>query len=109
NRTTGQGRRVLVVDLDRQRSAGDSLNVRGAEEGKTFTAAIAGDDVDLSQAIKTAPVDAGSGQIDVMPTTPLDYERAVATLPRYPNSGLHILRMALEPVMEDYDYILLDL
>lgn len=105
----GEGRKVLVVDLDRQRSAGDSLGVRGVADGNTLLAALAGDSIDLGDATFTAPVDAGSGRVDVMPTTPLDYERAVATLPRYPDSGLQMLKMALEPVMTEYDYIVLDL
>lgn len=37
-----RGRRVLVVDMDRQQSAGDALGVRGVPEKTTYGMAIAG-------------------------------------------------------------------
>lgn len=98
---------VLVVDLDRQMSLGDTFKAYGTDRA-TFLAAIACDDVNIDDALIPSPVPLPRGRIDVLPARPYDYERAVNALPGYPDTGINILRMALEQLRERYDYILLD-
>lgn len=104
-----KGRRILVVDMDRQQSAGDALGVRGIQDGTTYGMAIAGNEIDLNDTIYPAGFELGRGSIDVMPTAPYDYELAAASLLNYEDNGLQIVSALLELVKEEYDYILLDL
>lgn len=104
-----EGRRVLVVDMDRQQSAGDSLGVRGAADETTYAMAIAGRPIDLASTIHQAPLALARGRLDVMPVTPYDYELAAANLVNYPDSGLQVVSTMLRAVADDYDYIVLDL
>lgn len=106
--TTG-GRRVLVVDMDRQQSAGDSLGVRGVPDESTYGMVLAGQPKDLSDCIYDVGFELTRGTLHVMPITPYDYELAVANLPNFPDNGLHIVSTVLQAVAEDYDYIVLDL
>lgn len=105
----GRGRRVLVIDMDRQQSAGDSLGVRGVPDQSTYAMAIAGHPVDISGCIHQVPFHLERGTLHVMPVTPYDYELAAASLVNYPDQGLQIVSAVLEAVQDDYDYILLDL
>lgn len=106
---TAAARRVLIVDMDRQRSAGDSLGLYGIPAGSSYAMAIAGEEVDLDNCIFQVPFDVPGGRLDVMPIAAYDYEAAVAALPGYPNNGLDVITDLLAPVMDDYDYIILDL
>ena len=103
------GRRVLVVDMDRQQSAGDALGVRGVPDGSTYAMAIAGQPVDVSESVYRVPFDLERGTLHVMPVTPYDYEAAAANLVNYPDNGLMVVSAVLEAVQDDYDYIVLDL
>lgn len=104
-----RGRRVLVVDMDRQQSAGDALGVRGVPEKTTYGMAIAGEEIDLNTCIYPAGFELERGSIDVMPTAPYDYELAAASLSNYEDNGLLIVSALLDLVKDEYDYILLDL
>ena len=104
-----QGRRVLVVDMDRQQSAGDALGVRGVPDQSTYAMAIAGQPIDLTQCIYQAGFPLQRGTLHVMPITPYDYELAAANLTNDPDNGLQVVSAVLEAVAGDYDFIVLDL
>lgn len=102
------GRKVLIVDLDRQMTVSDYFRVQG-KTGQTFTAALAGDAVPLDAMTHPSNVPLARGQVDVLPARPTDFERAVNTLPKYPNDGVGVIGAALSQFADDYDYIVMDL
>lgn len=102
------GRRVLMVDLDRQMTSSDYFRVRGTN-GQTFTAALAGDSVPLEAMTHAAQVPLARGHVDVLPARPGDFERATAALPSYPGEGVNVIRAAIAQFTDDYDFIVLDL
>lgn len=104
-----QGRRVLVVDVDRQQSAGDSLGIRGMPNGESYIRAIGGEEVDFDKVIFQAPFELERGSIDVMPIDPYSYEVATQVITDYPNSGIDVFHDLLASLQDDYDYIVLDL
>lgn len=103
------GRRVLVIDMDRQQSAGDALGVRGVADGSTYGQALAGQPIDLETCTHPAGFPLDRGHVDVMPITPYDYELAAANLPNYDNNGLGAVAALVEAAGEGYDYVILDL
>lgn len=98
-----------MVDMDRQRSAGDSLGVRDVPDESTYAMAIAGQEVDLDECIYEVPFELERGTLHVMPIAAYDYESAVASLPNYDDNGLSIVSVILEPLLDEYDYIVMDL
>lgn len=104
-----KSKRVLVVDMDYQRSAGDSLGVPGAAAGTTYIRALLDEDVDFDLAIRPAPFDIPCGTLDVAPVNTKDYNLAVQAIPQYPNHGLLAVTEMLAAYEDDYDYIILDL
>jgi len=104
-----KSKRVLVVDMDYQRSAGDSLGVPGAPAGTTYARAFLNEDIDYDKAIRPAPFEIPCGRLDVAPVNTRDYNDAVEAIPKLANDGLFAVTDVLAALEDDYDYILLDL
>jgi chromosome partitioning protein len=104
-----KSKRVLVIDVDYQRSAGDSLVVRGVPSGTTYARAFFDPDADLEAAIHQVPFLIPCGRLDVMPANIHDYNRAVEVVPSLANHGLNAFSDLIAALEDDYDYIVLDL
>jgi chromosome partitioning protein len=94
------GKRVLLVDLDAQACLTFSLGVDPDEVDRSVNEVLMGQ-VPLDDVI----VECEDG-VDLVPST-IDLAGAEATLLPRPGREF-VLRSALEPVLEDYDVILLD-
>ncbi len=94
-----KGRRALLVDMDPQGNATSGLGVT-ASGGGIYSVLLG--DADASEAI----VDTGFGGLELLPTS-IELAGAEIELVGLDDRE-HLLRRALEPVRERYDYILID-
>ena len=95
-----QGRRVLLVDLDPQACLTFSLGVDPDEVDRSVCEVLLG-----SAAVADVRVECEDG-VDLVPSV-IDLAGVEAQLLARPGREF-ILRMALEPVLHDYDVVLLD-
>ena len=94
-----KGNKVLGVDLDPQGSLGFSLGV-DIERGSSVYEVLRGD-ADIIEAIKPAAVET----LDILPSNIL---LSGADLEFNRSGREYLLKNALEPVMNKYDYIIID-
>lgn len=119
------GKSVLVVDLDPQTNAttmliGEKkwklLNEKGLTLATLFKDAMAPDDrkFDLKGTLQKKVSDvAGAERVDLLPSSLdlIDVQDTLATAPKgkfYASTPVDILRLAVKPVVENYDFVLID-
>ncbi len=108
----GLGKKVLVVELDpNQGDLGDSLGIEPIKDG--MSGLFLGNHEDRDRIIKhyqyTHPTKKIQHGFDVIPSDPLlseDEEGGLFKLAQ--NAAAHRLRQILEPLRQQYDYILID-
>ena len=95
-----EGKRVLLIDIDPQGNASSGLG-QAAEEGRSVYPVIIGE-----LEAKKAIVDTGFGSLDLLPSS-IELAGAEIELVAMPGRET-LLREALQPIRERYDYIFID-
>lgn len=117
-------KRVLVIDLDPQTNAtvmligeerwGD-LNAKGLTLATLFKDALSHDEpnFDLQKTLQKDVSDVRGTRIDLLPSSLdlIDVQDKLASAPSgqfYSNTPVDFLRKAVKPILDDYDFVLID-
>lgn len=98
-----KGKRVLLIDLDPQGNLSISLGINSDAMDRTIYNALLEEGVSIKEVI----VKTGNALLDVAPAN-LDLSGAEIELSRVHMSPERFLKDAIEPILDDYDFILVD-